>query len=171
MKTRAEGDFVDHLVIRRVLHPDEKLVAAQVQRQNLVLLDEGFADQAERRLAQVEGADVDQGNAVFLGGGGGEEVRFRCAGLDQPGQKRLVFPGGFGIRGFGRPGVEDILRDQAARQSVQIAGDLELSVHQRVAPFPRKIIPVYYLKYASPCTVKIIPAGNRVTGVRRGFAA
>ena len=138
VKAGTEGDFVDHFVVGGVSHRDEQLVAAQVQRQGLVFLDQGFADQAEGRLAEVEGADVDQRNAVFFGGGHGQQAGVGGIVLDQPGQQRLVLLGGFGNGFFRRCRVEDILGDQAARQSMQIAGDLEFSVHQRVAPFPER---------------------------------
>ena len=128
MEPRTERNFIDQILIRGILHSDEELVATQMERQGLVFFNQRLADQADRRQVQIESCDVDQWDAVFFGGSEGERGRVCRLILDQPAEKRLVSFVGLSTGVFGSSLVQNVLDHQAAGKTIQIAGDLQLSV-------------------------------------------
>ncbi len=162
VKAGTEGDFVDQVVVGWIRHTHEQGVAAQVQRQGAMFLDEFFIDQRHRCVGDVEGGHVQQRDAVFLGREGGQHLEIQAILADQPGQHGAPFLGGLLVRFQGGLLVQQALGDQPPGESMQVAGDFQLSAHQRVTPCSR----VYYTnRLPSDCNCQMIQ-GN--FSARRG---
>ncbi len=66
-----ELDLVERVQVGRIGQADEQPVAALEQRQRLVLQDEFFADDFDRRLGKVQRFGIEQRNAELGRGGHG----------------------------------------------------------------------------------------------------
>ncbi len=115
-------DFVQRAQVGRVRDADEQAIAAFEQRNDFVLADQLFVDEADRQLRRVERIGIEQGNAELFGRGDRDLRTVDETLLGEERQNRNFLPGGR-IESLARLRFRhDALRDQTtghARQAGQ----------------------------------------------------